>query len=206
MRRTLQWPFGIAVVMFVAKFCMLQYTPETAPSYTEVHNYISLQDYASQNPGVYDTGSRLNQPISSTSLPSDHDPNVNWLRRFYQLQNRQLQKLFHIRGIPAILANFAIKRIAFASLAFVFQYASEVLQQDLSRTFLIRVFHQISVAVLFTCLLPLFTRRLSSPFKDLWIVRVSLIVLTVGFFVVWNGRSLLGLVLGMSTLRSSVLC
>lgn len=171
-----------------------------------MHSYISLQDYASQNTGVYDTGSRLNQPISSSSLSSDHDPNVNWLRIFYQLQNRQLQKLFHIRGIPAILANFAIKRIAFASLAFVFQYASEVLQQDLSRTILIRVFHQISVAVLFTCLLPLFTRRLSSPSKDLWIVRVSLILLTVGFFVVWNGRSLFSLVLGMSTLRSNVLC
>jgi hypothetical protein len=198
MRHSLQWPFGIAVVAFTAKFVLLQYTPETAPCYTEVQHYIGLDEYASSSAEANETRSQQHQQLFSTILTSKNDMNSDRLWEFYQFHKRQLQTLVHVRGTTAILASFANKRIAFASLAFVFQYTSEVLQQDLSQTFLIRVIQQINVAILFICLLPLLTRKLLSPMKDLWIIRLSLAVLMIGFYLVWNSHSVLGLTFGTS--------
>ncbi|KAF2786835.1 MFS general substrate transporter [Melanomma pulvis-pyrius CBS 109.77] len=198
MQYSLRWPFGIAFVTFIAKFFILRYTPETAPCYNELSNdIISLDEYTSSDVGTDGTVPQQMQQISSYSLTSNRFSTINWQWGACQTQIRKFRDLVNIRGVNVVFTSFAIKRVAFASLAFVFQYASEILEQDLSKTYLIRVFHQFSVAILFICLLPLLTRNLLSPAKDVWVIRVSLTTLMIGFYVVWNGRSLSGFALGL---------
>lgn len=109
---------------------------------------------------------------------------------------RRFRSLINVPGVGIVLMSFAIKRVGFASLGFIFQYASEILNRHLANTFLLRIVHQSSVAILFVFVLPILTKALSSPMKDVWVIRSSLISLATGFYVVWTARKLLVLSLG----------
>lgn len=179
------WPFGLAVLTFTAKLFILRHTPETAPCHDGTSGEeISLDEYMSA-----DIGPEAQQEPSH-SLARIRDVYVNWSTGIYQTHFRKLEHLIILRDVRMVFACFAIKRVAFASLTFVFQFASEILRQDLSTTFLIRIYHQISVTILFIGLLPTLTRNLLSSVKDVWLIRVSLITLMIGFYIVWVSRHL----------------
>lgn len=103
------------------------------------------------------------------------------------------------------LVAYMLKRIAFASEGFMFQYASEKFLWPLQQTTWLRV-AQASGAIVATLLLcPLATLILSSPragdipahVVDLGIIRSALLILTISFFSAWKAPSAMYLIVCM---------
>jgi hypothetical protein len=118
-----------------------------------------------------------------------------------QIQRSSLWVVFKHRGLNIIFACFFIKRIAFAGEDFVSQYVSEILHRRIFETFWLQACNHLGMLLALSVLIPFLTRHLKSPVKDLWVIYGSLINVIVGFLVLWRGRSIPILCLGMFQIR-----
>ena len=125
------------------------------------------------------------------------------VQRAVKLHVQQIGNLFHSPTSHFCLATFFVKRIAFASEAFVFQYASEKFLWPLHRTTYLRVATASGAifATLVACPLSLSIlagRGFAAPKLDLNAVRISLMIVLVSFFCAWKADT--GLMLALGTL------
>jgi hypothetical protein len=103
------------------------------------------------------------------------------------------------------LVAYMLKRIAFASEGFMFQYASEKFLWPLQQTTWLRVAQASSAIVATLLLCPLATLILSSPragdipshVVDLGMIRSALLILTISFFSAWKAPSAMYLIVCM---------
>lgn len=114
----------------------------------------------------------------------------------------QIAALFNSPTSRFCLVTFVVKRIAFASESFMFQYASERFLWPLRQTTWLRVAS--AVGAVFATLIAwpgitmVFTRKgFAAHNLDLNVVRISLIIVTVSFFWAWRATSGTTLAFGM---------
>ena len=131
--------------------------------------------------------------------------------QFHQAQRlvrrhiQQIANLFRSSASQFCLATFFVKRIAFASESFVFQYASEKFRWPLHQTTYLRV-ATASGAILATLIVcptvfsVLSRRGFATPKLDLNTVRISLMIVLISFFCAWRASS--GLILAMGMLSN----
>lgn len=186
-------PFSLAAVIFVMKYILLWYTPETSPYLTSQ----TAQAYDDINMEINDAGHPAQSPFTtpfSSALKQWCDGLISRVR------TSSLWTFFSHRGLNIVFGCFIVKRIGFASESFVSQYASEILHQNLSETFWLRSLGYLGMLLVYTMFLPLFSRTIESPEKDIWVVRGSLADLMIGFCMLWLGHSLFSLCIGTLTL------
>jgi hypothetical protein len=177
MTYSLLTPFALAIGLNMVECIVLWNTPETSP-------FITAQE----------------TPHSIDSSAQDCRLSIMqiWRETFAaQLHHSSPLIIFKHRGLNIILASFFIKRIAFASEDLVSLFVSEVLHRRISETFWLQVCGHFGMLLALSVLLPLLTRHLQTPVKDLWIMYGSLINVMVGITVMWCGRSIPILCLGM---------
>jgi hypothetical protein len=174
-------PFALAIVIKMFEYVVLWNTPETSP-------FVTTKGVA--------------HPVRS--LTQDHRSSTmkHWREILAaQIQRSSLWVVFKHRGLNIIFACFFIKRIAFASEDFVSQYVSEILQCRIFETFWLQACNHLGMLLALSVLIPFLTRHLKSPVKDLWVIYGSLVNVMIGFLVLWCGRSILILCLGMFQIR-----
>lgn len=187
-------PFSLAAVVFVVKYIVLWYTPETSPYLTGQ----IAQAYDESNMEINETG-YLTQPPSTISSNSAFKQ--WWDGLISKIRTSSLWTFFRHRGLNIVFGCFIVKRIGFASESFASQYASEILYKKLSETFWLRALGHLGMLLVFSIFLPLFTRTMESPEKEIWVVRGSLADLIIGFCILWLGHSLFALCIGTLILR-----
>ena len=106
----------------------------------------------------------------------------------------QILELFSTPTARFCLISFLVKRIAFTSEGFIFQYASEKFQWKLADTTLFRASAAIGGILTTTLICPMLTncarsRNYNTHLLDFWIVRTCLIVLFFSFFTAFEATS-----------------
>ena len=126
------------------------------------------------------------------------------VRKLVMLNIQENVRLFSNQTVRFCLASFFVKRVAFASESFVFQYASEKFLWPLDQTTFLRVATASGgvFATLIACPISSLVLRgkgFTAHKIDLNTVRISLIVVLVSFFWAWKANS--GLILALGTLQ-----
>ncbi|KAK6066405.1 MFS transporter [Seiridium cupressi] len=188
-------PFGLAVLIFILRYAVLSYMPESSPYFDQnaTESDIILNTYEARR--------WEDREGDQSSLVSPKSPTTDagrWLGSlFTAMRSSSLWSFFEHRGLNAIFGCFIGKRIAFSSEGFISQYASEILHKNISQTYWLRTFNYVGMLVVLGVILPLLSRCLANPTNDLVVVRGSLVDLMVGFTILWRGRSLVALNTGM---------
>lgn len=193
-------PFGIAFAVFMLSYVILWFTPETSPYLTgqvvEVEDVLEPRDISGIEGN--ETGHLALTVFNKVSKGS--------LKQWWDglspgTATSSLRTFIRHRGLNIVFTSFIVKRIGFASESLVSQYASEILHEKLSATFWLRALGFLSQLLTFSFFIPLLTRNLKSPGKEVWVVRGSLVDVITGFLILWRGHSLLVLCIGTLTLR-----
>jgi hypothetical protein len=119
---------------------------------------------------------------------------ISRARSYFHDQISQAAVLFRNPASKFCLTAFFMKRVAFASEGFMFQYASEKFLWQLQQTTWLRIAQASGAisATLIICpfLALLLSKRGTAPHVvDLTVIRSALIVLTFSFFLSWNAFS-----------------
>ncbi|ORX98666.1 major facilitator superfamily domain-containing protein [Clohesyomyces aquaticus] len=154
-------PFALALGLLLSELFWIWNLPETLPA------------ELSENQDVNCTDTQSSTTISTTST----------------LQN--VMTMLSHRGLSIIFAAFIVKRIAFSSEGFTFQYASETLHKKLSDTAWLRISNTIGASVVLSIILPLasYFTKWHSPGKDLFNARGSLAIGVIGFGSIFFART-----------------
>lgn len=142
---------------------------------------------------------------ATTSLALD--PNSSQFSKVQKLVKLHIQQIVDLFCSPTAhfcLVTFFVKRVAFASESFVFQYASERFLWPLHRTTSLRVATASGAifATLIACPLSfsvLGKRGFAAHKLDLNAVRISLMIVVVSFFCAWRANT--GLILALGALE-----
>ena len=118
-------------------------------------------------------------------------PLLALIGHWWKIERVLLARLFATRTAYFCLAGFLLKRIAFTSEGFIFQYASEKFGWKLRETTWLRVSAAAGAIVTTLIICPLLSwfckrKRYSTHKLDLWIVRVCLIVLCISFMMAFK--------------------
>jgi len=148
--------------------------------------------------------SAMTSPIpapNDSQLPEVANQIVVWTM-LLNLKIRQITRLFRSPASQFCLAVFFVKRIAFASESYVFQYASENLLWPLHQTTCLRVATASSAIFVTLIACPMSSSVLRgrgfAPHRlDLNTVRISLLVVFAAFFCAWKAGTGSMLALGM---------
>ncbi|KAL9600754.1 MAG: hypothetical protein Q9219_002995 [cf. Caloplaca sp. 3 TL-2023] len=122
--------------------------------------------------------------IPAVSAPSSNKPS-NWYT--------EIIDLLQIPGLRFCFVVFFITRAALIAKAFVYQYASESFDWEMSTTTWLRVSQAIGASLVTLIALPLLNgllhkRGLQAQKLDLGILRGSLLIAAVGFAALWQAR------------------
>lgn len=112
---------------------------------------------------------------------------------------REILHLFSIPTFPFIFLLLFLKPIALISKAFTYQFASESFGWAIAQTTWLRVSQAAGSALVTMLLLPLLSSLLirQSRSLDLAAIRISLLIASVGFGLLWQTRASWMLVLGL---------
>lgn len=191
MTRNLHTPFYISISILGA--CLLFASLVEDPKKDNGHKkYVAIVD---QEP-TSSPGEESHPDWTPTSLPAFPS-----YREALRSSLEQIGSLFHSPTSKFCLAAFFVKKVAFASESFVFQYASEKFLWPLRQTTWLRAAAG-SGAVFATLLAwPLATSMLrrkgiAACKLDLNAVRISLVVVFSSFLCLWRASSGLALIIG----------
>ncbi|RDW58289.1 hypothetical protein BP5796_12219 [Coleophoma crateriformis] len=185
-------PFGLAGIAFALQCVFLWFMPETSP-------YIAAR-IAPPNPALtpeQDLDSEENELLHPGRIPSNKVKGLSCDQLTFETRTSDIRVFCEHPGLRIIFLMFFFKRIAFASERFAFQYASERLHKKIFQTFWMGAFVNAGTLLSNSVLLPLLTRTLNSPVKDVWVIHGSLIDLVAGVAILWRGCSLLLLGIGL---------
>lgn len=169
-------PFVLAIVINMLGYVVLWHTPETSP----------FVPFNAAAPPVQSL-----RQVSPLTLKQWRETIVARIRR------SDLWAIFKHRGLNIIFACFFIKRIALASEDFVSQFVSEVLRRKILETFWLQAYKHLGMLLALCILISSLTRYLQSPVKDTYIIYGSLVNVMIGFSILWYGRNIPILCLGM---------
>ncbi|KAK9802078.1 putative Major facilitator superfamily (MFS) profile domain-containing protein [Seiridium cardinale] len=188
-------PFGLAVLVFILRYAVLSYMPESSPYFDQnaTEADILLNPYEARR--WEDREGDQSSLVPPKSLTTDAGRGLGSL--FTAMRSSSLWSFFKHRGPNAIFGCFIGKRIAFSSEGFISQYASEILHKNISQTYWLRTFNYAGMLIVLGVILPLLSRCLANPTNELVVVRGSLVDLMVGFTILWRGRSLVALSTGL---------
>ena len=198
MKSNLYTPFGISVSIYLASLIITFVMNE--PDHTNDHQQYTTvfeQEYStfiSEEPVPH---------LIATTSPA-LAPNKSQLSKIRKLAKFQIQPivdLFHSPTSHFCLLTFVVKRVAFASENFVFQYASERFLWPLHQTTYLRVATASGAifATLVACPLSfsvLGRRGFAAHKLDLNAVRISLMIVVLSFFYAWEANTGFKLALG----------
>ena len=193
-------PFGIAVAVFMVSYVVLWFTPETSSYLTGQIDEAAILSEPNDTSEMEDNDTGHLTPTASNTVTNGS------LKQWWDglspgIRTSSLWTFFRHRGLNIVFTCFIFKRISFASESFASQYASEILHKKLSATFWLRALGFLSQLLTFSLGIPVLTRTLESPGKEMWVVRGCLVDLIAGFLILWRGHSLLALCIGTLTLR-----
>ncbi len=171
------------------------------------HRYGAIDDQEDSNPTIEGRIPHLAAIISPASASYDsQSPTAQGHRPpwpvLVKLKIEEVASLFNSPASHFCLAAFFVKRVAFASEGFVFQYASEKFLWPLHQTTWLRTAAACGavVATLIACpaTFSFFKAQGFAAHKlDLNTLRISLMILLLSFFCAWKASSGLVLILGM---------
>jgi MFS family permease len=179
MQRSLRLLFGLVLVLWALTFISVVFLRETLVSARDIR---TLTTFAQR----------------SFSIPSFTKSS---LRRLKQFRSEALSGLT-TRNLKVCLLIFCLKRLAFTSENFVFQYAWTILDWNLQKTSWIQFTHSLAAIVITAVLLPslnaLFQIRADGrpTAVDVTAARGSLLVAVLGCVLLWQAQSSTVMILG----------
>lgn len=109
---------------------------------------------------------------------------------------------FATKNLAICFAIFFLKRIAFTSDTYIFQYASRILNWSLRKTAWIEFFHQLAVGIITGLLLPILNslfnkmRHAGANVIDVSVIRGSILTAILGCLLVWRARDVVAMITG----------
>lgn len=196
MNKNLYIPFWISITAYCASLLIAFFMKELDQN-TDSHRYIVIadQEYSTSVSGEPVFGRAA---MSLPALAHDNSRSTE-SQKLLKLHLQQIAGLFNSPASHFCLAAFFVKRVAFASESFVFQYASEKFLWPLYKTTYLRV-ATASGAVFVTLIacpvsFSLLSRKgFPADMLDLNAVRISLIIVFLSFFCAWKANSGLQLI------------
>ena len=224
MRVTLLWPFVWSGTMLIAcVIIILLFYQETHADGVLIVNtdYEELSQDSSDE--QHEEGLSLlgeHEPIHDLSRPDEQsrvsDPcdrgasttksSIPALRTmWWRAQGGLLTRLFSPKTASFCLAAFLLKRIAFTSEGFIFQYTSEKFGWKLEDTTWLRIAAGVGAVITTMIICPLLTffctqRGYNTHRLDLWIIRICLVVLFASFLLAFEAPTSAWLFPGMRDL------
>ena len=199
MNRNLYIPFWISISTYFASL-LIAFIMNEPDHKNDRQQYMAI---SGQEYNTFVLEETVPDPTAITS-PALAPTNSQFLKipKLVKLYIQQIAILFHSPASHFCLAAFFVKRIAFASESFVFQYASEKFLWPLHQTTYLRVATASGAifATLIACpaSFSILSRRGFATHKlDLSTVRISLTIVSLSFFCAWKANSGLMLALGM---------
>jgi hypothetical protein len=179
MRRSLRLSFELVLVLWMLTFISVAFLRETLVS-------------------ARDTKTLTTFAHRSFSIPRFTKSSLHRLKRF---RSEALSGLT-TRNLKVCLLIFCLKRLAFTSENFVFQYAWTILDWNLEKTSWIQLTNSLAAITITAVLLPivnaLFQRRTGgrSTIVDVTAARGSLLVAVLGCVILWQAQSSTAIILG----------
>ena len=207
MNKNLYIPFWISITTYLVSLLI-------AFIMNEPDHKIDRQQYVAISGQEYSTfvlEESVPDPTAITSPAlAPNNPQFLKIPKLGKLHLQQIAILFRSPASHFCLAAFFVKRIAFASESFVFQYASEKFLWPLHQTTYLRVATASGAifATLIACpaSFSILSRRGFATHKlDLSTVRISLTIVSLSFFCAWKANSGVMLALGMLLQEVSLL-
>jgi hypothetical protein len=202
MRRSLPLLFELVLILWALTFVSLAFFRETLPLDRDTKTPAAFAQLRSTTPGEEsaqirvsysaDAGKSLNLAAFAKEL----------LRRLNRFQTETMSG-FMTRNLKVCLLIFCLKRLAFTSENFVFQYASKVLHWKFEKTSWIQFTHSLAAIIITAVLLPSVNTYLQrkrgaiSTAVDVVITRGSLLVAVVGCTLLWKATNPAAMISGM---------
>ena len=199
MKKNLYIPFWISISTYSASL-IIAFIMDEPDHKDDRQKYMAISDQGYSTLVVEESVPNATA-ITSPALALNNSQFLK-ISRLVKLHIQQITVLFRSPASHFCLAAFFVKRIAFASESFVFQYASEKFLWPLHQTTYLRVATASGAifATLVACpaSFSILSRRGFATHKlDLSTVRISLTIVSISFFCAWKANSGLTLALGM---------
>jgi hypothetical protein len=201
MRRSLRLLFELVLMLWALTFISVVFLRETLVSARDTR---TLTTFAQRQSCVSSEESgQSEEPCSAFVRGSFIVPRFtkSSLRRLKRFRSEALSGLM-TRNLKVCLLVFCLKRLAFTSENFVFQYASRLLHWNLEKTSWIQFTHSLAAIIITAVLLPsvntLFQRRTGgiSTAVDVTAARGSLLMAVLGCVLLWQAQSSTAIILG----------
>ena len=201
MRINIWIPFAIAVVCLILSFFVIWAMPESLilhPVDTTPH--IASVDSTST---LLDDDQRSSLEEASPQNTAEQDSVVKTASdKSWSQTSADIRALIRVSGLPLCLALSFLRPIAIVSRAFVYQHASETFGWPMSSTTWLRFAQATSSSLATLVLLPLISaylgqRAFRAKRLDLNAIRLSLLITSVGFAIIWRSGASWVLLVGL---------
>jgi hypothetical protein len=201
MRRSLSLLFELVLMLWALTFISVVFLRETLVSARDTRTLTMFAQRQSRVPN--EESGQSEEPCSAFARGSFSVPGFtkSVLRRLKRFRSEALSGLM-TRNLKVCLLIFCLKRLAFTSENFVFQYASKLLDWNLEKTSWIQFTHSLAAITITAVLLPsantLFQRRTGdrSTIVDVTAARGSLLVAVLGCVLLWQAQNSTAMILG----------
>ena len=198
MKQNLYIPFWVSVTTYCASL-VIAFVMNESDQNSDCQQYVNIADQEYRSSTSEDSVADSAATISPALAP-DHSQ-FSQAQKLVMLYIQQIAGLFHSPASHFCLAAFFVKRVAFASESFVFQYASEKFLWPLRQTTGLRVATASGAifATLIVCPASFSVLRgkdFAAHNLDLNTVRISLLIVCISFFSAWKANSGPMLILG----------
>ena len=202
MRINIWIPFAIAVVCLIFSFFVIWAMPESLVLHpTDITPPASVTSASS----LLDDNQRVSVEEASPPIVADEDDVVknNAEHESWSKTSADIKALIRVSGLPLCLSLSFLRPIAIVSRAFVYQHASESFGWPMSSTTWLRFSQATSSSLATLVLLPLISayldrrRAFHAKKLDLNAIRLSLLITSVGFAIIWRSQTSAVLLLGL---------
>lgn len=198
MKKNLYVPFLVSVTTYCASL-VIAFVMNELDQNSDCQQYVNIEDQEYRSSISEDSVA----DSAATTSPALAPDNLQFsqAQKIVTLYTQQIASLFHSPASHFCLAAFFVKRVAFASESFVFQYASEKFLWPLRQTTGLRVATASGAIITTLIACPasfsvLQGKGFAAHNLDLNTVRISLLIVFISFFSTWKANSGPMLVLG----------
>ncbi|KAF2124973.1 MFS general substrate transporter [Dothidotthia symphoricarpi CBS 119687] len=205
MRRSLPLLFGLVFLLWILTFISMSLFRETL----RIKHDTGTSALSTQSPGTSELEERTSCDISHEPADSEYlasipkpgertsgEPFFRW--RIFRTMSRFIRETcsgFMTRNLTVCFAIFVLKRLAFTSENFVFQYASKMLHWKLEKTAWIQFTQSLAAILITAVFLPgvnayLHRQRKIRPIViDISVARASMLIAVLGCLLLWRARN-----------------
>ncbi|CAF9907139.1 MAG: hypothetical protein HETSPECPRED_007049 [Heterodermia speciosa] len=201
MRINIWIPFAIAVVCLILSFFVIWAMPESLILHpVDITPHIASVDSTST---LLDDDQTSSLEEASPQNTAEQDDIVKTASdKSWSQTSADIRALIRVSGLPLCLALSFLRPIAIVSRAFVYQHASESFGWPMSSTTWLRFAQATSSSLATLVLLPLISaylgqRAFRAKRLDLNAIRLSLLITSVGFAIIWRSGASWVLLVGL---------